>query len=218
MNLVFLGPPGSGKGTQASILSRKFLIPQISTGDMLRSEVEACSDLGAKVSLVLQSGGLVDDDIVFKILLKRIKKNDCSKGFILDGFPRSLSQAVLLDEVLEKEAKKLSLIFNFEINQREILQRLLGRFSCKECKAVYNKFFSKTKLDGVCDFCGSKVFDYRTDDDESIIRNRLRIYEESIGALVDFYKKRNGLLVSIDAASSKELLSEELIKIITTKL
>lgn len=215
MNIIFLGAPGSGKGTQAAMLASEIKIPAISTGEALRKEVELQSEIGKSAKSYMDSGKLVPDEVVVGIIKNRISKEDCQKGFILDGFPRNINQAIVLDEMLKGLGKKIEKVFNFEVAEEILIKRIAGRFSCKSCGAVYNRFFRlpKNKNDGVeiCDVCNSSNFESRSDDNETTVKNRLKVYHESTFELIGYYQKKN-LLVSVDALKSAPLVFEELIK------
>ncbi len=216
MNIIFLGAPGSGKGTQAEILSSKLGIKTISTGEVLRKEVVEKSEIGILAKSYMDSGKLVPDEVVINIIKNYLSGNNFEKGFILDGFPRNISQAIKLDEMLLVISKKIDLVFNFEVEEEVLMKRILGRFFCKNCGAVFNKFFKTPKQDGVCDQCSKSDFDSRSDDTEETINNRLKVYRESTAPLIDYYKKNN-LLFSISGIKSPPLISEELIKAVSNK-
>lgn len=210
MNVIFLGAPGSGKGTQSLLLSKALGVQTISTGDALRKEVEDASEIGMLTKSYMESGKLVPDEVVIGIIKNRIGQKDCSHGFILDGFPRNVSQAIALDEMLKSLKKTISVVFNFDVSEDILIKRIAGRFSCKNCKCVYNRYFKMPKVEDVCDECGSKEFFSRSDDNEETVKNRLEVYHESTAALIDFYKKNN-LLVSIEAVKDSPLIFEELV-------
>lgn len=210
MNIIFLGAPGSGKGTQAAMLAKELNVPAISTGDALRKEVEQQSEIGKLAKSYMDSGKLVPDEVVIGIIKNRIGQKDCVAGFILDGFPRNANQAVTLDEMLSSLNKKIDKVFNFEVGEEILIKRISGRFSCKKCGAVYNRYFKLPRHDEVCDGCGSTQFESRSDDNEATVKNRLKVYHESTFALIEFYQKNN-LLVVIDAIKSAPLVFEELI-------
>lgn len=213
MNIIFLGAPGSGKGTQAVMLASELKIPAISTGEALRKEVELQSEIGKLAKSYMNSGKLVPDEVVVGIIKNRITQTDCQKGFILDGFPRNMAQAVVLDEMLSSLSKKIEIVFNFDVSEEILIKRIAGRFSCKGCGAVYNRYFKLPKQEGVCDSCGSNQFESRSDDNEATVKNRLKVYHESTFELIGYYEKKN-LLVSIEAVKSAPLVFEELIKAI----
>ncbi len=216
MNIIFLGAPGSGKGTQAAMLNKELSIPAISTGDALRREVKEESEIGKLAKSFMESGKLVPDEVVIGIIKNRIKQSDCENGFILDGFPRNIAQAVELDKMLSSLNKKIDLVVNFDVSEDILIKRISGRFSCKNCGTVYNRYFKMPKIEGICDDCNSTEFQSRSDDNEETVKNRLVVYHESTAALIDFYKKNN-LLVSIFAVKSLPLIFEELIEAINNK-
>ncbi len=210
MNIIFFGPPGSGKGTQASIISKKLNIPAISTGEILRSEVNKKTELGDFASSFINTGQLVPDDLVVKMISNRISLEDCCRGFILDGFPRNYNQAFEFQEMLYEYNKKLDLIVKFDISSDVLMKRITGRFSCGNCLQIYNKYFKRTRQEGICDECGSKTFVERKDDNESVLRDRLIVYEKEIYELTKFYQK-NILIILIDALQDASLISDILI-------
>lgn len=209
MNIIFLGAPGSGKGTQASLLSSSLNIESISTGDLLRKEVEKKSEIGILAKSQMESGALVSDDVVINIIKEKITTESCEKGFILDGFPRNINQALKLEEMLENCKKKIDKVFNFEVEEDVLIKRIAGRYTCKKCGAVYNRYFKPTLKDGECDNCGSNELENRIDDNEETVKNRLKVYKESSFPLIEYYKKKH-LLVSIDALKISTLVFEEL--------
>lgn len=210
MNIIFLGAPGSGKGTQAAMLAKELNIPAISTGEALRKEVEQQSEIGKLAKSYMESGKLVPDEVVIGIIKNRIAQSDCNKGFILDGFPRNVNQALTLDEMLFSLNKKISKVFNFEVGEEVLIKRISGRFSCKKCATLYNRYFKQPVKEGVCDNCGATEFESRSDDNEAVVKNRLQVYHESTFALIQFYQKNN-LLVLVAAVESAPLVFEELI-------
>lgn len=214
VNVIFLGPPGSGKGTQAVMLSKELNIPTISTGEALRKEVELGSEIGKLAKSYMNSGGLVPDEVVVNIIKNRIVKPDCEKGFIVDGFPRNIKQAKVFDEMLTSLGKKIEIVCNFEVADDVIIKRIAGRFSCKKCGAVYNHYFKLPTKENVCDNCGSDQFESRSDDNESVVINRLKVYHESTAELIGYYEKKN-LLYSIDAVKSVPFISGRLIEAVS---
>ncbi|MBP7709694.1 MAG: adenylate kinase [Rickettsiales bacterium] len=212
MNIIFLGAPGSGKGTQAVMLAKKLEITAVSTGEVLRKEVLQQSDIGKLAKSYMDSGKLVPDEVVIDIIKKQVAEESCGKGFILDGFPRNIAQAVKLDEMLRNIGKKIDIVFNFDVSEDVLVKRILGRFSCKGCGEIYNRYFKLPKKDGVCDKCGSIDFENRKDDSEETINNRLKVYHESTFPLIDYYKKNN-LLLSIRAVESPPLVFEALVEV-----
>ena len=209
MIIIFLGAPGSGKGTQTAMISNEFKIPSISIGDCLRKEVGLRSKTGDMVSSYMSSGELVPDNLVLDIVRGRISNEDCKDGFILDGFPRNLNQAMILNEMLSSIGKEVSLVFNLEVEDGILLKRIVGRFSCKSCGTIYNKYFKKTATKDTCDKCNSNNFVSRVDDKESVLLTRLKLYRKITSRLVAFYQKNN-LIISIDALKSAPLIFEEI--------
>ncbi|HOE14730.1 MAG TPA: adenylate kinase [Candidatus Saccharicenans sp.] len=199
MRVILLGPPGSGKGTQADLIQQSYGFPKISTGDLLRKEVDLGTDLGKKVSQEMKAGRLVSDELVLELVEKRIASDDCRQGYVLDGFPRTLNQARLLEKV---EANRPETAFEFKVNEQEILRRLSGRMVCLQCGAVYNINNNRPQADGLCDLCGSKLV-VREDDRPEVIRERIRLYLETIAPLIDYYFSKN-VLFEINAEDTTE--------------
>ncbi len=212
-NIILLGPPGSGKGTQAIEMSKALKIPALSTGDALRAEVKAESEIGKLAKSYMDSGKLVPDEVVLDIVKNRVTQSDCQNGFILDGFPRNISQGNMLENALNSIDKKIDVVLNFEISNEEVVKRISGRFFCKKCGAIYNKYFKKPLKEGVCDACGSVEFINRSDDKEEVILDRLKIYHEETAKLIEFYQKKD-LIYSFNAVKSSALLLEELLEVI----
>ena len=200
MNFIFLGPPGAGKGTLASQVAEEYGIPQISTGDIFRENIKNQTELGKKVKAIMDAGGLVSDDVVLEIVEDRLKKDDCKKGFILDGFPRPIPQA----EAFEKLGINVKVV-NFEVNNDLIVARLSNRRVCKNCKANYNVKFMPPKVEGKCDKCGGELFT-REDDKLESITNRLEVYRKETEPLIDFYRKLNKMTDIDSARDSAEVL------------
>ncbi len=191
MRTVLLGAPGSGKGTQAAILAKKYAIPQISTGDLLRSSVNVGSELGKQAKSAMDSGVLVSDNIVVDLIIERIAQDDASHGYILDGFPRNIAQAEALDVVLT-ELKPLQGIVLLDISAEKLVQRLTGRRTCKACNAIYHVQLSPPKHKNICDVCNGQLFQ-RADDNADTINNRLAVYQQQTAALIDYYQKQQKL-------------------------
>lgn len=196
MNIILLGPPGGGKGTQARFITEKFGIPQISTGDMLRDAVTNKTDLGLKAKEYMDAGKLVPDDLVIKIVEERLKRDDCKDGFILDGFPRTLLQAEALDKILTRMSKKIDYVINIDVPAEDIVKRLTSRRICKKCGNIYNLLSNPPKIDGRCDICGGELYQ-RDDDKEETVRRRLQVYKEDTEPLIMYYKSK-GVLKTID--------------------
>ncbi|MEM7825608.1 MAG: adenylate kinase [Candidatus Aenigmatarchaeota archaeon] len=184
MKLIIFGPPGSGKGTYASILETRLGIPKINTGDILREIAKSGTELGKKIAEYQSKGELVPDDIVIEIVKERLSKQDCSKGYILDGYPRTIIQAEALERISTPD-----LIINLIVPQSVIIARLSGRLICLNCNAIYHKIFLKPKNDEVCDKCGSKLIQ-REDDKPKVIKERFKVYQKQSKPLISYYKKK----------------------------
>ena len=198
MNLILLGPPGAGKGTQAKMMVEEYKIPQISTGEILRAAVAEGTELGKKAKEYMDAGGLVPDEVVIGIITDRLKEPDCAAGYILDGFPRTLPQAEALDKVLAAMDSKIDEVISIEVADEELIERLSGRRTCKKCGAGYNLVFDPPTSEGVCDKCGGELYQ-RDDDNEATVKNRLKVYQDQTQPLIDYYRQQ-GLLRPIDGA------------------
>jgi len=212
LNLIFLGPPGAGKGTQAKMIVDKYNIPQISTGDLMRAAVSSGSSMGDKVKGYMAAGALVPDDLVVEILLERLSGEDCRDGFILDGFPRTVGQAESLETALEKRGMKLSGVVAMMVPDEALLKRLTARRICKECSASYHLEFLRPKVEGKCDRCQGELYQ-RKDDSEEVILNRLKVYHDQTSPLIDFYQKRKKLY-TVDGNKKIEMIFSEICDII----
>lgn len=209
MNLVLLGPPGCGKGTQSKRLQDSLGIVQLSTGDMLRAEVAAGSAIGREADAIMKAGKLVSDEIIIGIMDKRLDREDCSAGFILDGFPRTVPQAEALEKMLASKKLKLDVVVSIEVDDEAMIERISGRFSCAKCGAGYHDTFQRPKADGVCDACGSKDFIRRKDDNAETVRERLKAYHAQTKPIIAFYNER-GIVRRVDGMGAIDEVTERL--------
>lgn len=196
MILILFGPPGAGKGTQSAEVTKKYGIPGISTGDLLRAEVEAKSELGMQARAFMDRGELVPDTLILAMLRKRISAPDCGRGFILDGFPRNVAQAKSLDALLGDVGRVLDAVVSIAVDKEALIERLSNRVSCSQCKEGYNLVSKPPRTKGVCDRCGGELIQ-RSDDKPQTIRNRLAVYESQTAPVIEFYQKL-GKVISID--------------------
>lgn len=196
MNLILLGPPGAGKGTQANMLSDEFSIPQISTGEILRAAVKEGTPLGIEAKSFMDAGGLVPDEVVIGIVVERLQHDDCSNGFILDGFPRTVAQADALQDNLKTLGKELDRVIALQVDTEALVERLTGRRTCKSCGRGYHVRFDPPAEEGRCDVCGGELVQ-RDDDREETIRKRMEVYEEQTAPLINYYREA-GLLIEVD--------------------
>ncbi len=196
LNVILLGPPGAGKGTQAERIKKDYGLVHISTGDMLREAVAAGTELGVKAKGFMDAGELVPDEVVIGIVVDRLRQLDTESGFLLDGFPRSLSQAHELDEALDAAGKQITMALAIIVPESELIKRLTGRRLCRNCQKPYHVVFSPPRQEGVCDQCGGEIFQ-RSDDSEETVRNRLEVYRTQTEPLIDYYRSR-GVLTEID--------------------
>lgn len=207
MRLVFIGPPGIGKGTYAAAVSQKYGIPHISTGDILRDEVKRGTELGRRVKEYLDKGVLVPDELIIEMVRERLSQGDCRRGFILDGFPRTMRQAEELDRIT-----KIDLVLNFVAPEEVIVDRISGRRICRVCGAIYHVKYMPPKVPGVCDKCGGELYQ-RDDDKPEVVRRRLEVFKAQFEPIVSYYRGR-GLLVEIDASERAEVVIPRVIAVL----
>ncbi|CDZ75239.1 Adenylate kinase [Peptoniphilus sp. ING2-D1G] len=210
MRLVILGPPGAGKGTQAEFIINKYSIPHISTGDIFRENIKNGTELGKKAKSYMDQGALVPDQVVIEIVQDRISRDDCKDGFLLDGFPRTVAQAVSLDAELDKLGTKLDKVINIDVDSSILVERAVGRRICKTCGATYHIKFNPPKNEGFCDKDNTPLIQ-RDDDVEETVQKRINVYVNQTVPLLDYYSAQ-GLLVNIDGSKEIKIVSEDIVK------
>lgn len=213
MNLIFLGPPGAGKGTQARSIEDTYGLVQLSTGDMLRERIASGDALGQKVKAVLDTGALVSDDIMIELIEKRIEQEDCAQGFILDGFPRTEEQAKALDEMLSRKGKKIDSVLRLMVDEEALIERVTGRYTCAKCGEGYHDKFKKPAVAGICDVCGGVEFKRRSDDNEESMRHRLKVYHDQTMPIIPFYEEK-GLIEEVDGMKDIKDVAQDINAII----
>ena len=200
MKIIMLGAPGAGKGTRATLLAEHYHVPHISTGDIFRTNLKAGTELGLEAKKYMDAGELVPDELTVRILLDRVAQEDCQNGYILDGFPRNMHQAQVLEEELKKLSDKIDFAIDVDVSDDVIEERMVGRRVCTKCSATYHIIHAPTKEEGVCDKCGGETI-LRADDAPETVRQRLQVYHEQTQPLIDFYKER-GILRMVDGSGS----------------
>ncbi len=206
MRITLMGPPGSGKGTQAQRLVEKYRVPQISTGDLLRAAVAAGTPLGQQAKAIMERGELVPDELVIGIIRERLAEPDTENGFILDGFPRTVAQARALDTLLNELGRPLQGAILLDVSEETLVKRISGRRVCQQCGAVYNVYTNPPKQDGVCDACGGPLIQ-RPDDNEATVRQRLKVYREQTAPVLDYYRDQGRLHVVPGEGSVDEIFA-----------
>ena len=209
MILILLGPPGAGKGTQSKKLEERYGIEQLSTGDMLRALVAGGSEMGKEVKAILDAGDLVPDEFMDRMIAERIDQPDCVNGFILDGFPRTLTQARALDQILARKGRSLKHVIQFRVDEEALIERVVGRFSCGTCGEGYHEKFKRPSVEGVCDVCGGTTFTHRSDDNSVTVRHRFDSYHKSTEPLLPYYQER-GLLRHVDAMGTMDEVAQQI--------
>ena len=215
MNIILLGPPGAGKGTQASKLEAERGMVQLSTGDMLRAAVAAKTEIGLKAKAVMDAGDLVSDDIVTGILAERLDQPDIKRGFILDGYPRTVAQAESLEALLAKLGMSLDRVVEIQVDEDALVDRISGRFSCVSCGTGYHDRYKRPKVEGVCDVCGSTSFKRRPDDNEKTVRNRLAEYRAKTAPILPYYEAK-GIVRRVDGMAPMDAVTVAIEAILDT--
>jgi adenylate kinase len=213
MNLILLGPPGAGKGTQAKRLEEHYGIMQLSTGDMLRSEVDSGSDLGKQAKEVMETGGLVSDELILSMIFLRMEHSDYKDGCILDGFPRTTPQADALDKMLVEKNIKIDHVIELRVDDKAMVERITGRYTCSKCGVGYHDLFNKPEVEEVCDNCGGTEFIRRADDTAETVRSRLSNYHEQTEPIISYYGDK-GILRSIDGMLAIDDVTKEMKRVI----
>jgi len=209
MNIILLGPPGAGKGTQAKRLEERHGMVQLSTGDMLRAAIAAETELGKRAKAIMEAGKLVSDEVMIGMIRERIAQPDVARGFILDGFPRTVPQAEALDAMLAEVGKHLDRVIEMKVDDAALIDRVSGRFSCKKCGAAYHDRYRLPKREGVCDVCGGTEFARRPDDNAETMKTRLAAYYEQTAPILPYYRDK-GLLVSVDGMAEIDEVARQI--------
>ena len=213
MNIILLGPPGAGKGTQAKRIEERHGLVQLATGDMLRAAVAQGTEVGRRAKPIMDAGKLCPDEILIAMIEERIAQPDCAKGFILDGFPRTVRQAEALDEMLAAKHRELDHVIEMKVDEAALVDRVTGRFSCTKCGASYHDRYKLPKVAGVCDVCGNKTFARRADDNAETIKARLEAYRGQTAPILPYYRKRK-ILVAVDGMAEIDDVTRDIDKIL----
>ena len=213
MNIILLGPPGAGKGTQARRLEEKYGLVQLSTGDMLRASIKSGNPLGLEAKKLMDQGKLVPDDLIIRMIEACIDKSRCTEGFILDGFPRTTAQAEALDHMLVSKNKKLDAVIEMKVDEEKLVERIAGRFTCAKCGEGYHDSFKPTQKEGVCDSCGREEFTRRADDNAETMKTRLKAYHEQTAPILPYYQQK-GALKSVDGMGEMEKVYTDIVQLL----
>ncbi len=214
--IILLGPPGAGKGTQARLLEEKWGLTQLSTGDLLRAAVKAGTSLGREAKSYMDAGKLVPDDLIIRMIAEWIKKPEAQKGFILDGFPRTVPQARALDAMLESNGLKLRAVVEMKVDDAALVARVSGRYTCAKCGEGYHDAFKPTKVNGVCDKCGNKEFTRRADDNAETMKTRLEAYYAQTAPILPYYEKQ-GILKHVNGMADMQTVEKEIESVLQLK-
>ena len=212
MKIIMLGAPGAGKGTQAKRIAQRYGIPHVSTGDIFRANIKNGTELGMKAKAYMDAGNLVPDEITIGMLLDRIHEADCEKGYVLDGFPRTIPQAESLTAALKERGEKMDYAIDVDVPDENIINRMSGRRACLACGATYHSAYNPPKTEGVCDECGEPLV-LRKDDKPETVKNRLEVYHQQTQPLIDYYKKE-GILAQVDGTQNMDQVFEDIVKIL----
>lgn len=213
MNIILLGAPGAGKGTQAKRLEERYRMVQLSTGDMLRAAVDSGSEVGRQAKAIMDAGQLVPDELVIRMISERIEDPDCEKGFLLDGFPRTTAQAEALDAMLAEKGLKLDAVIQIRVDEEALVERITGRFTCANCGAGYHDKFQRPEREGVCDKCGASEFVRRDDDNEETVRKRMEAYRAQTAPILPYYEAQ-GVLLGVDGMAEIDEVSAQIYKVL----
>ncbi len=212
MKIIMLGAPGAGKGTQAIKIAEKYKIPHISTGDLFRSNISQKTALGMEAKGYMDAGKLVPDELTVRLLLDRVAKDDCQNGYVLDGFPRTIAQAEVLESEVSKLNDRIDYAINVDVPDENIVKRMGGRRACTKCGNTYHVEYARPKVEGICDACGSKLV-LRDDDAPETVLNRLKVYHEMTQPLIEFYEER-GVLMTVDGTRDIQVVFEDIIRVL----